>query len=146
MLNFIKNKKMEVLYTAKVKASGGRNGHAKSDDGVIDMPVKMPKGLGGEGGEFTNPEQLFGATYSVCYDGALNLVARMAKHKVETTTTANVSIGKTADGGLALAVQLDIEVKGVEREVALDLINQAHQVCPYSKAIRNNVEVVLNLL
>jgi lipoyl-dependent peroxiredoxin len=137
---------MEILYTAKVKASGGRNGHAKSDDGVIDMPVKMPKGLGGEGGEFTNPEQLFGATYSVCYDGALNLVARMAKHKVETTTTANVSIGKTADGGLGLAVQLDIEVKGVEREVALELINQAHQVCPYSKAIRNNVEVVLNLL
>ncbi|MDD3685328.1 MAG: organic hydroperoxide resistance protein [Bacteroidales bacterium] len=137
---------MEILYTAKVKASGGRNGHAKSDDGVIDMAVRMPKGLGGEGGEFTNPEQLFGATYSVCYDGALNLVARMAKHKVETTTTANVSIGKTADGGLGLAVQLDIEVKGVEREVALDLINQAHQVCPYSKAIRNNVEVVLNLL
>lgn len=137
---------MEILYTAKVKASGGRNGHAKSDDGVIDMAVRMPKGLGGEGGEFTNPEQLFGATYSVCYDGALNLVARMAKHKVETTTTANVSIGKTADGGLGLAVQLDIEVKGVEREVALELINQAHQVCPYSKAIRNNVEVVLNLL
>lgn len=137
---------MEILYTAKVKASGGRNGHAKSDDGVIDMAVRMPKGLGGEGGEFTNPEQLFGATYSVCYDGALNLVARMAKHKVETTTTANVSIGKTADGGLGLAVQLDIEVKGVDREVALELINQAHQVCPYSKAIRNNVEVVLNLL
>lgn len=137
---------MEILYTAKVTASGGRNGHVKSDDKVIDMDVRMPKGLGGDGGEYTNPEQLFGATYSACYDGALNLVARMAKHKVETTTTANVSIGKTEDGGLAIAVKLDIEVKGVEREVALELVAQAHQVCPYSKAIRNNVEVVLNLL
>ncbi len=137
---------MEKLYTAKVTVKGGRNGHVKSDDGVIDMAVRMPKGLGGEGGEFTNPEQLFGATYSACYDGALNLVARMAKHKIESTTTANVSIGKEADGGLAIAVQLDIEVKGVEREVAQELINQAHQVCPYSKAIRNNVEVILNLL
>lgn len=137
---------MEILYTAKVKASGGRNGHVKSNDNVIDMDVRMPKGLGGEGGEFTNPEQLFGATYSACYDGALNLVARMAKHRVETTTTANVSIGKTEDGGLAISVKLDIEVKGVERDVALELVAQAHQVCPYSKAIRNNVEVILNLL
>jgi Ohr subfamily peroxiredoxin len=137
---------MEKLYTAKVTVKGGRNGHVKSDDGVIDMDVRMPKGLGGEGGEFTNPEQLFGATYSACYDGALNLVARMAKHRIESTTTANVTIGKESDGGLAIAVQLDIEVKGVDREIAQDLVNQAHQVCPYSKAIRNNVEVILNLI
>ncbi len=137
---------MEKLYTAKVTVKGGRNGHVKSDDSVIDMDVRMPKGLGGEGGEFTNPEQLFGATYSACYDGALNLVARMAKHRIESTTTANVTIGKESDGGLAIAVQLDIEVKGVDREIAQDLVNQAHQVCPYSKAIRNNVEVILNLI
>lgn len=137
---------MEKLYTAKVSVKGGRNGHVKSDDGIIDMDVRMPKGLGGDGGEFTNPEQLFGATYSTCYDGALNLVARMGKHKIESTTTAHVTIGKEADGGLAIAVQLDIEVKGVERKIAQELVNQAHQVCPYSKAIRNNVEVILNLL
>ncbi|MDD2635880.1 MAG: organic hydroperoxide resistance protein [Bacteroidales bacterium] len=137
---------MEKLYTAKVTASGGRNGHVKSDDGVIDMDVRMPKGLGGEGGEFANPESLFGATYSSCYDGALNLVARMAKHKIESTTTANVSINKESDGGLVISVQLDIEVKGVDKKIAQDLVNQAHQVCPYSKAIRNNVEVVLNLI
>jgi Ohr subfamily peroxiredoxin len=137
---------MEKLYSVKVTASGGRNGHVKSDDGVIDMDVRMPKGLGGEGGEFANPESLFGAAYSACYDGALNLVARMAKHKIQSTTTAQVSIGKESDGGLAIAVQLDIEVKGVEREVAQKLIQEAHQVCPYSKATRNNVEVILNLL
>ncbi len=137
---------MEKLYTAKVTASGGRNGHVKSDDGVIDMDVRMPKGLGGDGGKYANPESLFGATYSACYDGALNLVAKMAKHRIESTTTANVSIGKESDGGLAIAVQLDIEVKGVDRKIAQDLVNQAHQVCPYSKAIRNNVEVILNLI
>ncbi len=104
------------------------------------------KGLGGEGGEFANPESLFGAAYSACYDGALNLVARMAKHRIESTTTANVSIGKEKDGGLAIAVQLDIEINGVDKEIAQDLVNQAHQVCPYSKAIRNNVEVILNLI
>ena len=137
---------MEKLYSVKVTASGGRNGHVKSDDGVIDMDVRMPKGLGGEGGEFANPESLFGAAYSACYDGALNLVARMAKHKIESKTTAQVSIGKESDGGLAIAVQLDIEVKGVEIEVAQKLVQEAHQVCPYSKATRNNVEVILNLI
>jgi lipoyl-dependent peroxiredoxin len=137
---------MEILYTAKVTASGGRNGHVKSDDGIIDMDVRMPKGLGGEGGEFTNPEQLFGAAYSACYDGALNLVARMARHKIESKTTAKVSIGKEEDGGLSISVILDIEIKGVDRKTAEDLINQAHQVCPYSKATRNNVDVKLNLV
>ncbi|PLX05979.1 MAG: hypothetical protein C0596_15920 [Marinilabiliales bacterium] len=137
---------MEKLYSVKVTASGGRNGHVKSDDGVIDMDVRMPKGLGGKGGAYANPESLFGAAYSACYDGALNLVAKMAKHRIESKTTADVSINKEADGGLAIAVQLDIEIKGVEKDVALDLINQAHQVCPYSKATRNNVEVKLNLI
>ncbi len=142
----LKNNNMEILYTAKVTASGGRNGHVKSDDGIIDMPVRMPKGLGGEGGEFTNPEQLFGAAYSACYDGALNLVARMGRHKIESKTTANVSIGKEEDGGLSISVVLDIEVNGVDKKTAEDLINKAHQVCPYSKATRNNVKVKLNLL
>ncbi len=137
---------MEILYTAKVTASGGRNGHVKSSDGIIDMDVRMPKGLGGQNDDFLNPELLFGAAYSACYDGALNLVARMGKHKITSTTTANVSIGKTEDGGLAISVVLDIDVQGVERNIAQDLIEQAHQVCPYSKATRNNVDVVLNLL
>jgi Ohr subfamily peroxiredoxin len=137
---------MEKLYTASVKVQGGRNGHVTSDDGVIDMDVRMPKGLGGDGGLYTNPEQLFAAAYSACYDGALNLVARMNKHKIDSKTTANVSINKQADGGLAISVVMEIEVNGVERQVAEELIQKAHQVCPYSKAIRNNVEVELKLV
>ena len=137
---------MEILYTAKVTASGGRNGHVKSSDGIIDMDVRMPKGLGGQNDDYANPELLFGAAYSACYDGALNLVARMEKIKITSTTTANVSIGKTEDGGLAISVVLDIDVQGFDKETAQKLIEQAHQVCPYSKATRNNVDVVLNLL
>lgn len=138
---------MEILYVAKVSVEGGRNGHVKSDDGVIDMDVRMPKGLGGEGGAFTNPEQLFAAAYASCYDGALNLVARMEKVKHQgTKVTANVAIGRESDGGLGLSVVLDIEINGVEKDVAESLIQKAHMVCPYSKATRNNIDVKLNLI
>ncbi len=138
---------MDILYVAKVSVEGGRNGHVKSDDGVIDMDVRMPKGLGGDGGNYTNPEQLFAAAYSACYDGALNLVARMERIKHEgTKVTANVAIGKETDGGLGLSVVLDIEVKGVDKAVAEELAQKAHQVCPYSKATRNNIDVKLNVL
>lgn len=138
---------MDILYVAKVSVEGGRNGHVKSDDGVIDMDVRMPKGLGGDGGNYTNPEQLFAAAYSACYDGALNLVARMDRIKHEgTKVTANVAIGREADGGLGLSVVLDIEVKGVDKSVAEELAQKAHQVCPYSKATRNNIDVKLNVL
>ncbi len=136
---------MEKLYTAVVTAEGGRNGHVKSTDGIIDLDVRMPKALGGESDDFHNPELLFGAGYSACFDGALNLVARNEKKKIESKTTAHVSFCKDGEG-FGLAVQLDIEVNGVEREVAQDLIEKAHQVCPYSKATRNNIEVILNLL
>ncbi|HOD88592.1 MAG TPA: organic hydroperoxide resistance protein [Bacteroidales bacterium] len=137
---------MEILYTAKVTTSGGRNGHVKSSDGIIDMDVRMPKSLGGQNDDYPNPELFFGAAYSACYDGALNLVARMERFKITSTTTANVSIGKVEDGSLAISVVLDIDVQGVDKETAQKLIEKAHQVCPYSKAIRNNVNVVLNLL
>ncbi|MDR2011370.1 MAG: organic hydroperoxide resistance protein [Bacteroidales bacterium] len=138
---------MEKLYTAKVTVTGGRNGHVKSDDGVIDMELRMPKTLGGEGGKYTNPEQLFAAAYSACYDGALNLTARMERIKLESTTvTANVTIGKDTDGGLRIAAILDIEIKGVDKKTAEELAKKAHQTCPYSKAIKNNVDVVLNVI
>lgn len=137
---------MEKLYTAKVTADGGRNGHVKSSEGIIDVDVRMPKSMGGESDAFHNPELLFAAGYSACYDGALNLVAMNEKKRIQSKTTANVSFCKGDDGGFELAVQLDIEVNGVDREVALDLVNKAHQVCPYSKATRNNIDVVLNLL
>ncbi|MTI29214.1 organic hydroperoxide resistance protein, partial [Xanthovirga aplysinae] len=119
--------------TAKATAKGGRNGNVKSSDGVLNLEVRMPKGLGGNGEGYTNPEQLFAAGYSACFDSALNLVARMQKIDVkETETTAAVTIGKTSEGGFKLSVDLDVKIPGVERETAQKLLENAHQVCPYS--------------
>lgn len=138
---------MDRLYTATVTAQGGRNGKVISSDGVIDLDIRMPKGLGGPGGDATNPEQLFAAGYAACFDSALNLVARMKRIKVEATeVTAHVSIGKGDDGGFQLAAQLDVKVSGVEKHTAHELVQAAHQVCPYSKATRGNIDVVLNVV
>jgi Ohr subfamily peroxiredoxin len=138
---------MEKLYTATATAIGGREGKVVSSDQVLDLQVKMPKGLGGPGGDYTNPEQLFAAGYSACFDSALGLVIRNKKLKVEgTQVTAHVSIGKDeADGGFKLAVKLEVAITGVEREVAQELVEAAHQVCPYSKATRGNIEVELTV-
>jgi lipoyl-dependent peroxiredoxin len=105
----------------------------------------MPKALGGQGTEnATNPEQLFAAGYAACFDSALNLVARQARKKVETKVTAEVSIGKdAADGGFRLASVLNIEVAGATQEEAAQLVEQAHKVCPYSKATSGNMDVVI---
>jgi Ohr subfamily peroxiredoxin len=138
---------MNTLYQAEVTAKGGREGHVTSPDGVITMDVRMPEGLGGKGGAYTNPEQLFAAGYSACFDGALNLVARMRKIRLKgSETTAKVAIGKLADDSLGLAVELQVKVPGVEPDVARELLQEAHQVCPYSKATRGNIEVRLHLL
>ena len=138
---------MKKLYEAKVTVEGGRNGHVRSDDGVIDMQVRMPEGLGGEGGNFTNPEQLFAAAYSVCYDGALNLVAKQNRIKLNNTkVTAHVAIGKNEDGSLGLAAKLDVEIPDIDKNIAMDLMHKAHNFCPYSLAIKDNVEVELNLV
>lgn len=137
---------MEALYTALATATGGRNGQIKSSDGVLDLEVRMPKALGGSEEGYTNPEQLFAAGYAACFDSALNLVSKMAKANTGTTTvTAEVSIGKTDNGGFGLAVQLDVNVPGVDLEKAQELVAKAHEVCPYSNATRGNVEVTLNV-
>jgi Ohr subfamily peroxiredoxin len=139
---------LETLYTAKVIAEGGRNGRVVSDDGILDLDVKMPKSLGGPGGEATNPEQLFAAGYAACFDSALNLVTSKKRLKeVESTkVTANVSIGRETDNGLSLAVQLDVQVNGVDKDTAEELVAEAHQVCPYSRATRGNIEVTINVV
>jgi len=135
---------IQTLYTATASATGGRNGKVHSSDGVLDLEVKTPKELGGPGGEFTNPEQLFAAGYSACFDSALSLVARMAKITTGTTqVTAHVSIGKNESGGFGLAVALEVNVPGVDQATAEELVAKAHQVCPYSNSIRGNVEVTL---
>lgn len=138
---------MKTLYKAKVTTSGGREGHSKSDDGVLDMKVSMPKGMGGKGEHVTNPEQLFAAAYSSCYGSALQVIAK--KHKVDIgdfNVTATVKIGTLEDGNLQLAVILDSYLPGVDIETGEKLVNEAHEICPYSRATRDNINVTLNLL
>jgi len=137
---------MNTLYTASAVATGdGRNGHVQTFDGILDTPVRTPKELGGEGGA-TNPEQLFAAGYAACFHSALKLVA--GSMKVDTTDSevvADVSLGRIDNGGFGLAVRLEVALPAVSREVAQQVIEQAHQVCPYSNATRGNVEVTLEV-
>lgn len=135
---------MNKLYTAQATATGGRNGHVKSSDGILDLELRMPKALGGTNDDYTNPEQLFAAGYAACFDSALNMIAKANNAAAGTATvTAEVSIGKNDNGGFGLAVVLHVNVAGVELEVAQDIAHKAHEVCPYSNAIRGNVEVEL---
>jgi lipoyl-dependent peroxiredoxin len=139
----------KVLYTAKATAEGGREGHTATDDGRLDVKLVPPAALGGpEDGVGTNPEQLFAAGYSSCFHSALKIVARRMKLDADdSTVTADVSIGP-AEGmlGYGLAVKLSIALPKVEdREQAQQLVETAHQVCPYSNAIRGNVDVELSV-
>jgi len=135
---------MNKLYTAKATATGGRNGHVKSSDGILDLELRMPKALGGTNDDYTNPEQLFAAGYAACFDSALNMIAKATNAAAGTATvTAEVSIGKNDKGGFGLAVALHINIAGVTLEVAQDIAHKAHEVCPYSNAIRGNVDVEL---
>lgn len=137
---------LEILYTAESTVVGGREGHVKSSDGLIDIDVSMPKTMGGKGELKSNPELLFSAGYAACFDGALNLVAMMQKHKIQSQTTAKVSIGKNAEGGFDLAVEIISEIEGVGQDTATELVNTAHQVCPYSRATRGNIEVTVKAI
>lgn len=137
---------MKTLYTTKVTAKGGRNGQLKSENGIIDLEVRMPKALGGANDDFTNPEMLFAAGYAACFDSALNLVINKSKAKTgETTVTADVSIGQIENGGFGLAVELEVNIPEVSPEEAHELTEKAHQICPYSNATRNNIEVKLTV-
>lgn len=137
---------MKPTYTIGATATGGRNGHVKSENGVLDIEVRMPKALGGANDQYANPEMLFAAGYAACFDSALNLVIRQAKVKTgETTVTAKVSIGQIENGGFGLSAQLHANIPGVSPEQAQALIEKAHQVCPYSNATRGNMEVVLSV-
>ncbi|AIL45696.1 organic hydroperoxide resistance protein [Elizabethkingia anophelis] len=137
---------MKTLYTIGATATGGRNGHVKSDNGVLEFEVRYPKGLGGANDDYANPEMLFAAGYSACFDSALNLVIKSAKIKTgETTVTAKVGIGQIENGGFGLEVELHANIPGVTIEEAQDLIEKAHQVCPYSNATRGNIEVKLTV-
>lgn len=136
---------MDILYTAKVTSTGGRDGRAKSDDGLLDVKLAPPEELGGSGGA-TNPEQLFAAGYSACFLGAMKHVAKEEKIKIpgDARVQAKVGIGKQ-DPGFAITATLDIYVPGMDDDTADKLIEQADKVCPYSTAVRGNVDVTLNI-
>lgn len=134
------------LYTATAHAHGGREGRVRVEDGPVDLPLTMPKGLGGSGAPGANPEMLFAAGYAACFESALRLVARLQKTKLDDVSiTARATIGKADDGGYGLAVALEGAFKGVDRTTAEQLMRAAHQVCPYSKATRGNIEVTLSV-
>lgn len=137
---------MKSLYTTGATATGGRNGHVKSENGIIDLQVRYPKALGGANEDYANPEMLFAAGYSACFDSALNLVIKNEKIQTgETTVTAKVSIGQIENGGFGLAVELHANIPDTTMEQAQTLIEKAHQVCPYSNATRGNIEVKLTV-
>jgi Ohr subfamily peroxiredoxin len=135
---------MDVKYTAHaVSSGGGRDGAVRSDDGVIDQVVKMPPALGGPGGG-TNPEQLFAAAFSTCFHSALRLVARTEKIKISDDATVEAAIGIGPDDtSFAITATLTATLPGLDQGQADELVAKAHQVCPYSKATRGNVEVTL---
>lgn len=138
---------MKTLYTASATTSGGREGQVKSDDGLIDFELSVPNSMGGKGGNKTNPEQLFAAGYSACYGSALQAVAKEQKVDLgDFSVTAEVSIGKTEEGNFQLSVILDSYIPGIDLETGEKLVNQAHEICPYSRATRDNIDVTLNLL
>lgn len=138
---------MEILYQAEVTASGGRNqGQAHSDDGRLAVELSMPAGLGGPGGQGTNPEQLFAAGYAACFLSALKYVAAQHHQQLPeaSTVTAVVGIGEIATG-FNLRVALRISLPGVEHQQALQLMSRAHQFCAYSNATSGNIHVDLQL-
>jgi lipoyl-dependent peroxiredoxin len=131
----------KALYTASATSTGGRDGHVRSDDGVIDLAVHSPKALGGSGAVGANPEQLFAAGYSACFGSALAHVARAKKITTgPVTITANVTIGPVANV-FGLAVELIAALPELPREQAEALVRAAHEVCPYSNATRGNIVV-----
>jgi Ohr subfamily peroxiredoxin len=140
------NKLEKVMYTAHTHTTGGRDGKAVSDDGLLNVDLALPKGMGGTG-TATNPEQLFAAGYSACFMGALKHVAGLKKVKVpdDASIDASVDIGPIPQG-FGIAVKLAIALPGLEKSVARDLVDTAHQVCPYSNATRGNIEVDIALV
>lgn len=135
---------MKILYTARAKSIGGRDGRVKSSDGILDLKLAVPGSMGGAGGAATNPEQLFAAGYAACFHSALEKVAQDRKQSVENSTVeAHVGIGKREEGGFGLDVALHISVPGLDNGDVEALAEDAHKLCPYSNATRGNVDVRL---
>lgn len=130
------------LYTAEATVTGGRRGGVTTKEGGLDLPLRVPKELGGPGGEGTDPEELFAAGYGACFQSALGVVARQRRRRLnDTTVRARVSISHTEDKLWELSVELLVTLPDVDRKLAEELVAEAHGVCPYSRATLGNVEV-----
>lgn len=137
---------VKVLYTTTATATGGRDGSARTNDGTFEVALGLPKELGGAG-KGNNPEQLFAAGYAACFIGALKAASAGGKHAkvpADATVAATVGIGPREPKGFGLTVKLDVTLPGVDRAAAEALVAEAHEICPYSNATRNNVDVRLS--
>jgi lipoyl-dependent peroxiredoxin len=138
---------MEAIYTASATSTGdGRGGHVRSIDGVIDTDLAVPKEMGGPGGELPNPEVLFASGYAACFHSAIKGAARMRKIRLaDTTVTVDAALVKNDAGGFQLQVSIEAEIPSVDEGTARELLEAAHQMCPYSNATRGNIDVNLSL-
>jgi len=135
-----------ILYTAEATVEGGREGHARTSDGRLDVDLDVPSEMGGPGGPGTNPEQLFAAGYAACFQSSMARFA--AGWKLDLTgsrVTARVGIGPARGGGFGLAAALDLHAPGIDRAKAVELMRRAHETCPYSRATRGNIDVTLSV-
>lgn len=137
---------VDVIYSIRATANGGRNGHAKTEDGAFEVKLAKPTEMGGNG-DGNNPEQLFASGYAACFLGAMQFVSSQGGPATpeDTTVSATVGIGPRSEGGFGLTVSLDISAPGLSPEDAQKLVDEAHQVCPYSNATRGNIDVALNV-
>ena len=136
---------MKILYTTQATSIGGREGRSKTEDGNLDVKLALPKELGGAGGA-TNPEQLFAAGYSACFENAIRHIARGQKIAIQNSSvTATVSLGTGDQPGYRLAVGLKVSLPDLDRATGQKLMEAAHQICPYSNATRGNIDVALEL-
>jgi osmotically inducible protein OsmC len=137
---------ISILYTAEATVEGGREGHGRSSDGRVEVDHDIPAEMGGPGGPGTNPEQLFAVGYAACFQSALLRIATGRRLDVSgSRIIARVGIGPARGGGFALAVALDLEAPQLGRAEAVELMERAHEACPYSRATRGNIDVALSV-
>jgi osmotically inducible protein OsmC len=139
---------MSALYTTKVAATGGRHGHIRSADGLLDVNLALPRQLGGKG-DATNPETLFAGGYAACFENAILLVSRNAGLKFadeDVEVVAEIGLSRNESGGFVLSAALAVTIAGVHQNKAEELVAAAHKICPYSNAIHGNVNVGFNVV
>jgi Ohr subfamily peroxiredoxin len=139
---------MKTIYSTTATVTGGRDGHGRSADGALDVTLAVPREMGGEGKPGTNPEQLFAVGYAACFQSAIRHVARRQNKAItDSSVTATVGLGPREAGGFQLAVDMEVRVAGISSEEAAELVRFVHaEICPYSNAVRGNVDVRIRVI